>query len=350
MLETYEFATHRLLYSPKDSYIWAFVVGIVNTLRVAVIGILLATVLGAMIGISRVSRNWLLSRLAAVHVEVLRDIVRVLVGFIALSATPDSALAETRPDSAEAIAPISEAFCGDMRAHNVLAANSMVGCDRLRLVKFNYLGGDDKIHDDGEMVVMDAAAVHVLRIFDSLRQMGFPIFKARPINEFDGDDNASMRANNSSAFNDRNVAGGSTPSLHAYGLAIDVNPVQNPFLVLSNAVVKIEPPAGAEYLNRMNERPGNPLRRGMAEAVVRLFADEGFLIWGGYWDNPIDYQHFQVSRKLAERLADLPPSEAAREFDQVVDRFRACERKYSQHALPNLECVAQAGPVADQLD
>ena len=276
--------------------------------------------------------------------------VRVLVGFIALFATPGSALAETRRDNAETIAPISAAFCEDMHTHNVLAAKSKVGCDRLRLVKFSYLGGDDKIHDDGEIVVMDAAAVHVLRIFENLREMRFPIFKARPMNEFDGDDNASMRANNSSAFNDRSVAGGSTPSLHAYGLAIDVNPVQNPFLVLSNAVVKIEPPAGAEYLDRMNERPGNPLRRGMAEAIVRLFADEGFLIWGGYWDNPIDYQHFQVNRKLAERLADLPPSEAAREFDQVVDRFRACERKYPHRALPNPECLAQADPVADQLE
>jgi hypothetical protein len=274
--------------------------------------------------------------------------VRVLVGFIALFAAPDSALA--RRDNAETIAPISAAFCEDMRTHNVLAANSKVGCDRLRLVKFSYLGGDDKIHDDGEMIVMDAAAVHVLRILENLREMRFPIFKARPMNEFDGDDNASMRANNSSAFNDRSVAGGSMPSLHAYGLAIDVNPVQNPFLVLSNAVVKIEPPAGAEYLDRMNERPGNPLRRGMAEAIVRLFADEGFLIWGGYWNNPIDYQHFQVNRKLAERLADLPPSEAAREFDEVVDRFRACERKYPQHALPNPECLAQADPVADQLE
>ena len=268
--------------------------------------------------------------------------VRLLVGFVLLSVTSRFALAEARQGSTAAIALIGAAFCENMRTHHVLNTDIKVGCNRLRLVKFSYFGFDNKIHHDGEIVVMDAAATHVLRIFDKLKKMRFPIFKARPMNEFDGDDNASMRANNSSAFNDRNLTGASTPSLHAYGLAIDLNPVQNPFLVLSDASVKIEPPAGADYVNRMAERPGKPPRRGMAEAVVRLFANEGFLIWGGYWDNPIDYQHFQVSRKLAERLADLPPSQAARHFDRVVDRFLLCERSYPRNALPNPKCMNQA--------
>ena len=274
--------------------------------------------------------------------------VRVLVGFVLLFATPKSALAESRQRSTWAIAPISVAFCEDMRTHQVLKTDVKVGCDRLRLVKFSYFGFDDRVHDDGEVVVMDAAATHVLRIFDNLRKMRFPIFKARPINQFDGDDNASMRANNSSAFNDRNLTGGATPSLHAYGLAIDVNPVQNPYLVISDTSVKIEPPAGTDYLNRMSERPGKPPRRGMAEAVVRIFAEDGFLIWGGYWDNPIDYQHFQVSRKLAERLASLPPPQAARHFDRVVVRFRACEQSYPRSALPNPKCIYQTDDPASE--
>src|SRR5262245_35345700 len=67
-----------LAYSPKDTYLWAFVVGVTNTLRVAVIGIVLATILGTAVGIARLSANWLLSRLAAVYVEVLRDIPLLL--------------------------------------------------------------------------------------------------------------------------------------------------------------------------------------------------------------------------------------------------------------------------------
>ena len=71
-------ADSLLAYNPRDSYLWAFVVGVANTLRVAVVGIVLATILGTLIGISRLSANWLLSRFAAVYVEVLRDIPLLL--------------------------------------------------------------------------------------------------------------------------------------------------------------------------------------------------------------------------------------------------------------------------------
>ena len=80
-----------LAYSPKDTYLWAFVVGIANTLRVAVIGIVLATILGTLVGISRLSANWLLSRLAAVYVEVLRDIpllLQLLFWYVLMQALP----------------------------------------------------------------------------------------------------------------------------------------------------------------------------------------------------------------------------------------------------------------------
>lgn len=270
---------------------------------------------------------------------------RVFILFVFSSVVTGLAIARPVQDEADGIAPVSAAFCASMRAHHVLHADPKVNCDRLRLVKFSYFGFDDKIHDDGEIVVMDAAATHVLRIFVKLRRMRFPIFKSRPMNDFDGDDDASTRANNTSAFNDRN--GGDSISLHAYGLAIDLNPVQNPYLTRSGATLRVDPPAGIDYINRMGERPWKRPRPGMAELAVRTFADEGFLIWGGYWDDPIDYQHFQVSRKLAERLADLSPSEAAKSFDRVVDRFLACQRKHPRQILPNPNCLTRADPTAD---
>jgi D-alanyl-D-alanine carboxypeptidase-like protein len=239
------------------------------------------------------------------------------------------------------ILPISAAFCEDMRVHHVLNGGK-VGCDRLRMVKFSYFGFDGKIHDNGEIVVMDAAAPHVLRIFERLRKMRFPVAKARPLNGYEGDDNASMRDNNSSGFNDRAMTGGGNISLHAYGLAIDLNPVQNPYLSRTGDGLKVDPPAGSDYINRLDDRPGKRPRPGMAEAVVRVFANEGFLTWGGYWDDPIDYQHFQVSRKLAEQLAAASPAEAARKFDAVVDRFRKCQQKYPAKAMPNPRCLEQA--------
>ena len=80
-----------IAYSPKDTYLWAFIVGIVNTLRVAAIGIVLATILGTLIGIARLSTNWLLSRLAAIYVETLRDIpllLQVLFWYVLMQGLP----------------------------------------------------------------------------------------------------------------------------------------------------------------------------------------------------------------------------------------------------------------------
>jgi hypothetical protein len=266
----------------------------------------------------------------------------VYVNFVFSALLTGLAIAQPMQGEVDAVAPISAAFCADMRAHHVLGSAAKVGCERLRLVKFGYFGFDDKIHNDGEIVVMDAAATHVLRIFQRLREMRFPISKARPMNDYNGNDDASTRDNNTSAFNDRNVAGASSLSLHAYGLAIDLNPVQNPYLTRSGGALRIDPPAGADHINRMNERLSERLRSGMAEAVIRVFADDGFLIWGGHWREPIDYQHFQTSRKLAERLAGLSSSEATQSFDRAVDRFQACQRKYPSEALPNPDCLIQA--------
>jgi general L-amino acid transport system permease protein len=92
-------ADSLLSYSPRDTYLWAFIVGVANTLRVAVIGIVLATILGTLIGIARLSANWLLSRLAAVYVEVLRDIpllLQLLFWYVLMQALP-AARAAWRP-------------------------------------------------------------------------------------------------------------------------------------------------------------------------------------------------------------------------------------------------------------
>jgi hypothetical protein len=224
------------------------------------------------------------------------------------------------------IVPINQALCDDMKKHNVIRSGAPVGCERLSLVKFSYVGFDGGIHGGGEIMVMDAAAESVLRIFTRLRDLRFPIAKARLINHYDGNDDASMADNNTSAFNSRNVAGTNSLSLHAYGLAIDLNPIQNPYVKRSGARLTFSPPAGVEYANRLNGRPGKTARPGMAEPVIDVFADEGFVIWGGRWHDPIDYQHFQVSRSLAERLARLPPAQAKAVFDRHVERYRSCRR------------------------
>jgi hypothetical protein len=224
------------------------------------------------------------------------------------------------------ILPVTQALCDDMKTHHVIRAGAPVGCERLSLVKFSYLGFDGSIHGDGEIMVMDAAAENVLWIFNKLRDMRFPIAKAKLINQYDGNDDASIADNNTSAFNSRNVAGTNSLSLHAYGLAIDINPVQNPYVQRAGSKLTFSPPASAAYANRLNGQPERRLRLGMAEAVIDAFADEGFTIWGGTWKTVIDYQHFQVSRSLARELARLTPARAKAVFGQHVERYRACRR------------------------
>jgi hypothetical protein len=220
--------------------------------------------------------------------------------------------------------PISKAACSSMDAQHVINPGMPVGCPRLNLVRFAYVDFEGRLHNDGEIVVMDAVAPHVFRIFETLKQQGFPIKKARPMDQYGGNDDASMADDNTSGFNGRKITGGSSLSMHAYGLAIDINPVQNPYVKRTGDKLAFSPPAGVSYANRFSDRPNKKNFAGMAETVIDVFANEGFLIWGGYWDDPIDYQHFQVSQGLAEQLVRLSSAQAIAFFDKHVERYRKC--------------------------
>ena len=108
-----------------------------------------------------------------------------------------------------------------------------------------------------------------------------------PIDAYGGDDQASMRANNTSGFNCRYVSGTSRLSQHALGLAVDVNPLVNPYVTGA----AVDPPEGAPYADRSRDDPGM-IHAG--DAVVQAFAAQGWK-WGGYWSSGKDYQHFSSS-------------------------------------------------------
>jgi hypothetical protein len=245
---------------------------------------------------------------------------------LAVAALPMGSASSAGGDSNQ-ISPLTNELCADMRLHKTLRAGSVVGCERLALVEFSYLGFDGQIHGDGEVVVLDAAADRVANIFDALLKMRFPIQQAKLLNRYDGDDDASMAENNTSAFNDRSIAGSATVSLHAYGLAIDINPMQNPFYQKQDGAVHVSPKGGENYLNRADARPG------MAETVVDIFAENGFPIWGGDWKDPIDYQHFQVSRDLAKRLAQASTAEAKAIFEMQIEKYHHCREAGSSRKV-----------------
>lgn len=236
-----------------------------------------------------------------------------------------------------AIVEVDPGMCQAMRDADVLHKNAPVSCAQLRVVHFSYLGLDGKVHDDGAVMVMAALADHVQAIFATLLQRKFALAGAQLMQHYRGDDLAAMRANNTSAFNDRAIINGGAPSLHAYGAAIDINPIQNPFVQFEDAgKANYSPAAGSAYANRLAVRPGKAARKGMAEEVVDVFAEHGFLIWGGDWDAPIDYQHFQISRTLAKRLAALPVAQAKIVFNDYVKNYRRCAgTKKTAAALEN---------------
>lgn len=140
----------------------------------------------------------------------------------------------------------------------------------------------------GWLVVHADVASDVVRAFKHLYTKKFPIRSLRLVDRYGGDDSNSMEANNSSAFNCRTIGGTSTWSQHSYGRAIDINPVQNPYVRGS----VVEPERGRRYLDRDDVRKGMIAQPGPARwAFVQVIDWQ----WGGNWSSSKDYQHFSAN-------------------------------------------------------
>ncbi len=162
-------------------------------------------------------------------------------------------------------------------------AGCPVGPSELRAVAVSHWGFDGKPHG-GRVVVAKRVAPGLVSVFRELWRAKFPIRRLRPVSAYRGSDDASMAADNTSAFNCRFVGGTSRWSMHAFGEAIDVNPVENPYVRGST----VSPPGGRAYLDRSRERPGMAVRDGV---LVRAFAAAGWK-WGASFG---DYQHFSTT-------------------------------------------------------
>ena len=153
----------------------------------------------------------------------------------------------------------------------------------LRLLTVRHWGFSGKVRV-GYVVVNRWRARGMLQVMRKLFEKDFPIRRMHLIDRYGANDNRSMNANNTSAFNCRFVAGTTRWSEHAYGRAIDVNPVQNPYV--SGGVAS--PSKGQQFVDRSQRRKGM-IHAG--DRVVRAFRSVGWS-WGGYWSSPKDYQHF----------------------------------------------------------
>jgi hypothetical protein len=198
------------------------------------------------------------------------------------SATASSPASAPPAPSGRTVQPVSAAELG---------ASWRPGCPvepaQLRRVGVDHIGFDGQPHR-GELIVNEGLVPEVITIFEQLYRLGFPIEKIRTADHYPAaDDELSMEDNNTSAFNCRGIPGTNRWSQHAYGRAIDLNPLLNPCIYASGA---FQPQNAAPYLDRSRTDPGL-LHNG--DPAVRVFTDRGWR-WGGNWTTPIDYQHFEL--------------------------------------------------------
>lgn len=162
--------------------------------------------------------------------------------------------------------------------------------DDLRYLNLEYLdfAGNSKI---GEMIVHKSVAKEVVDIFKTLYETKYPIEKMQLISDYKADDWQSIEANNTSAYNCRLIEGTKRWSRHAFGKAIDINPIQNPYISKKG---KISHKDSLKHRNRKHMDLTNPKDKAMIlkdDIIVKKFKSYGW-IWGGEWITIKDYQHF----------------------------------------------------------
>lgn len=167
-------------------------------------------------------------------------------------------------------------------------ADCTIPREELRYLKVSHYGFDGEVHQ-GELVVNASIADEVLDIFRELYEIQYPIEKLCLIDDYEADDERSMADNNSSAFNYRMISGTNKLSNHSKGLAIDINPLYNPYVHNNAGTKACEPANAAAYTDRSLEFD---YKIDETDECCRIFTEHGFT-WGGSWTRSKDYQHFE---------------------------------------------------------
>ncbi|MDZ7818572.1 MAG: M15 family metallopeptidase [Aliarcobacter sp.] len=168
--------------------------------------------------------------------------------------------------------------------------NCPVSLSDLRIVNIKHLGFDNNIYF-GDMIVHKDVADEVSLIFQELFEISYPIKQISPIEKYNGDDFESIEANNTSAFNCRLAEGSNKYSKHSYGKALDINPIENPYVYKDGTTSHKD---SIKYLIREQNDKSNENKAVLTSSskAVQIFKKYGWK-WGGDWKNTKDYQHFQ---------------------------------------------------------
>ena len=166
---------------------------------------------------------------------------------------------------------------------------SPVPMEDLRYLRLLHKDIDGETHE-GEMICHVSIAEDLKEIFRELYEADYPIEKIRLVEEYDADDETSMEDNNTSCFNVRLISTSGNYSWHAYGLAVDINTLYNPYILQTGSGTVLEPVTAWDYTDRAQNFPYK-IEEG--DLCWSLFKEHGFT-WGGDWNNPRDYQHFEM--------------------------------------------------------
>lgn len=166
--------------------------------------------------------------------------------------------------------------------------NDDISLDQLRFLHVLYYDFNNEIKD-GELICNKQIADDLLEIFSTLYDNAYQIDKIQLIDVYDADDDLSCADDNTACFNYRVVAGSTTLSKHALGMAIDINPFYNPYVTYPDGKERISPAGSEVYADRSSD---NPHMIWKGDLCYQLFIDHGFT-WGGEWKSLKDYQHFQ---------------------------------------------------------
>ncbi len=157
--------------------------------------------------------------------------------------------------------------------------------DELRYMNVLYWGIDGQPHK-GELIVNKSIVSDITDIFYELYKASYPIENISLISEYGGNDEVSMSNNNTSCFNGRKATGSTEWSKHAYGMAVDLNPLYNPYVAVDGTVLPLN---AKQYADRESNFV---MKIDENDYAYKLFTEHGFT-WGGSWDGVKDYQHFE---------------------------------------------------------
>jgi len=188
------------------------------------------------------------------------------------------------------ISPINSHIEKRMKKGNSWKKGCPVTLSDLQYLRLAYKDFDGN-HRMGEMIVHKSVSREVVSIFRELYAIDYPIYKMRLVSDYKGSDWQSIEADNTSALNCRKATSSNKWSKHAYGKAIDINPIENPYI---SATGRIAHKASLKYRYRVHRNPMNPADKALllkADRATKIFKKYGWR-WGGEWSRTKDYQHF----------------------------------------------------------